>query len=275
MSSSRPSSPSILGAACGLVFLAACTATPSPTSTLAATLTLASPTSTLAKTAEMVPSVTPIPVTTLVALPTLATPIFDSGTPYVAPTVTSPPFPVKIIATSIYSPGTPAEDGYAFANPDDLRAARNVYEQYFALMSFSVTPPPTIDDIKARAAQYRDLSPNPALNAGISDSCSFDDVVALIQQYDGLHQYFRIEAGSLEWSDQRLFLALTPSGVSLQTDWSTTAVVQLMDRNTGKPVREKQMHLLGTASLTIKDGRWIVEGEGGGFYCLGVRSFGN
>ena len=182
---------------------------------------------------------------------------------------------MKIIATSIYSPGAPAEDGYAFANPDDLKAARNIYEQYFEFMSFRVTPPPAIDDIKTHVTQFRDLSPNPALNVGISDSCSFDDVAALIQQFDGLHQYFRIDAGSLEWSDQRIFLALTHSGVSLQTDWSTTAVVQLMDRNTGKVVREKQMHLLGTASLTIKYGRWIVEGEGGGFYCLGVRSFGN
>jgi len=72
MSSPRLSSPSVLGAACELVFLAACTATASPTSTLASTSAVPSPTSTLAKTADPVPPVTPVSVTTLVALPTLA-----------------------------------------------------------------------------------------------------------------------------------------------------------------------------------------------------------
>ena len=284
----RPISRFLMGAASGLALFAACTNAVSPTSpvtviatypTLPAptTMTVASPTSTSTQpnATDPVPSVTPVPVTTLVALPTLSTPILDSGTPYVSPTSTPPPFPVTIVATSIYSPGIPAEDGYAFANPDDLRAARKAYEQYLEFMSFRAEPPPTIDELRTQAAKYRDLSPNQALNIGISDSCTFDDVVALIQKYEGLHQYFRIDSGALVWSDQRIFLALTHSGVSLQTDWSTTALVQLMDRNTGKAVREQQMRLLGTASLTIKSGRWIVEGEGGGFYCLGVRSFGS
>jgi hypothetical protein len=54
----------------------------------------------LAKTADPVPPVTPVSVTTLVALPTLATPILDSGTPYVAPTATPPPFAVMPVATN-------------------------------------------------------------------------------------------------------------------------------------------------------------------------------
>jgi hypothetical protein len=271
----RPNSGLLLCAASGLALLAACTNTVSPTVPAQVTVTRSNPTTAAPTVTEPIPSVTPMPVTTLLPLPTLSTPIVDSGTAYVPPTSTPPPFPVTIVATSIYSPGVPAEDGYAFTNPNDLRAARKAYEQYFEFMSFRTSAPSSPDEIRAQAAQYRDLSPNPALNIGLSASCTFDDVLAVIQKYEVLHQYFRIDAGALAWSDQRIYLALTHSGVSLQTDWSTTAVVQLIASDTGKAVQQKQMHLLGTASLTIKGGGWIVEGEGGGFYCDAVRSFGS
>jgi hypothetical protein len=220
------------------------------------------------------PSATGAPVTTLLPLPTLATPLVQPATPFVEPTPTPPPFPVIVIATSIYNPGVPAEEGYAFANPEDLRAARKAYEQYFELLSFRDAPPPPIDELQVQVAELRDLNPNPALNVGLSGrECSIGDVFSVIQRAEEAGQYYRIDAEPLVWSDDHIFLRLTSSGVSLHTDWKANALVQLLERDTSRMIREKQMALLGTASLTIEDGKWIVVGESNGFYCDQIDSF--
>ena len=54
------------------------------------------------ETAAPMPSATGLPVTTLLPLPTLATPYLEPMTPFAESTPTPPPFPVKVIATSIY-----------------------------------------------------------------------------------------------------------------------------------------------------------------------------
>lgn len=214
------------------------------------------------------------PVTTLLPLPTLATPLVQPGTPFIEPTPTPPPFPVIVIATSIYNPGMPAEEGYAFANPEDLQAARKAYEQYFELLSFRDAPPPPIDELQVQVAEFRDLTPNLALNVGLSGrECSIDDVFSVIRKAEEAGRYYRIDAEPLVWGDDHVFLRLTSSGVSLHTDWKANAIVQLVERNTGRAIREKQMALLGSASLTIEDGKWIVVGESNGFYCDQIDLF--
>ena len=272
MSSPRLSSPNLLGAACGLVFLAACTSTPSPTPTPVGTSPVASPTSALSRTTELVPSVTPVPVTTLVALPTLATPIQDSGTPYVAPTATPPPFSVIPVATSSSQPGVVEE--WAFANSSDLLAARVAYETYFKFMSFHDSPPVTSTELTAQASQLRDLNPNPGLNAFLNGvPCSFEDALAVIGKAQQSGQYYRINAGPLQWNETAIYLRLEPVGVVIHMEWTSHAVVQLVDRSLSKVVREKQMDLLGNASVTIKGSHWTVAGESGGFYCYSVQLF--
>ncbi len=226
------------------------------------------------ETAAPTPSATGLPVTTLLPLPTLATPYLEPMTPFVESTPTPPPFPVKVIATSIYYPGMPAEEGYAFANPDDLRTARSVYEEYFDLLSFREAPPPPVDELMGLIARFRDLDPNPALNVGLSRrQCSIDDVLSVIWQAEQAGQYYRIDTAGLQWSDDHIFLRLTGYGTSLHTDWKANALVQLLERDTGGTIREKQMTLLGTASLSVKDGKWVVVGESNGFYCDQIDFF--
>lgn len=245
-----------------LIVLAGCVSTVSPAS------------SQVINTAVPMPSATGVPVTTLLPLPTLATPFVQPGTPFVESTPTPPPFPVIVIATSIYNPGVPAEEGYAFANPEDLRAARKAYEQYFDIVSFHDAPPSPIDELQVQIAEFRDIDPDPALNVGLSPKeCSADDVLSVIQMAEEAGQYYRIDAEPLVWSDDHIFLRLTSNGVSLHTDWKANALVQLVERDTGRMLREKQMALLGTASMTIQDGKWIVVGESNGFYCDQIDLF--
>jgi len=195
-------------------------------------------------------------------------------TPFVESTPTPPPFPVRVIATSVYYPGVPDEYGYTFANPDDLRAARRVYAEYFDLLSFREAPPPPTDELTRQLTRYRVLDPNPALNVPMNGrSCSINDVLSVLQRSGQASQYYRINAEPLQWSEDHTFLRLNSSGVSLHSDWKTNALVQLVERDTGRTIREKQMVLLGTASLTILDDGWIVVGESDGFYCDKVDSF--
>lgn len=254
-----------------MIVLAGCAPAGSPASSQVAKTEDASPLPPQNTTAPM-PSATGAPVTTLLPLPTLATPLVEPVTPFVESTPTPPPFLVKVRATDPYALGTPVS--YFLANADDLRAARDTYEKYFALITFRDAPPPPLEELKVKIAEVRDLDPDPALAGTFNNpSCSVDDVISVIRAAEQAGQYYRINAEPLKWSDDKtdLILWLGPSGASLQNRWSTNVLVQLVEQDTGRVIRAKTMALLGEVSWTFRDDRWIVTGEAGGFYCNRLR----
>lgn len=179
------------------------------------------------------------------------------------PATTTPlPFPVSTQQVQV-SWGVATE--YTFADPNDLQAARQAYEQFLEFISFQDGPLP--DGLEATLASHmmRDGS-----RTGPT-SCLFDDVLRGLASKAAQGRYIRLKpANGLAWDDDRVFLDVGASGIRAALGWEMADVlVELVDAQTGAVIKNKVMTMAGTAHLTyLADARqWQLEDDSGGFYC--------
>lgn len=191
--------------------------------------------------------------------------LLQAPTAFATLTPTPPPFPVSTQEVQM-SWGTAIQ--YSFADPNDLLAARQAYEQYFNFVSFRTSPP--LENIEEGLAEHmvRDGS-------GIGpNSCLFADMVSSISGKASNGRYIRLTmASGLTWDDNRVLLDVGPSGINVAVGWSLDDVqVELVEIKTDNIIQQKQMDIAGTAHLVyVSDiGQWRLEDDEGGFYCAWI-----
>ena len=144
---------------------------------------------------------------------------------------------------------------------------------------YSITGP-----LAGRVRSWIERTPNSPADS--SDASKFKEVqsadAARALEHGDVHFFIEtIEAASADKLPEKP--RERPAGIPLirvvyrgNQDSSSSGhgrIVQLLERATGRAIREKQMTLLGTASLTLEAGRWIVSGESNGFYCDQIDIF--
>jgi hypothetical protein len=141
---------------------------------------------------------------------------------------------------------------YTFANPNDLRAAQQVYEEHFDFISFRNGPP--AENFNEELAHYM-------LPKG-SYSAVTQAVTSLRQQ----GYYIRVTVSSLAWSED-VYLDLDQLRLSI--GWSAKgAVRELVDIKTNQVIKRKQAWQAGHARLVYdpKKSRWFVLEDEDGIY---------
>lgn len=194
--------------------------------------------------------------------------LYASPTPYALPTPTPLPFPVS---TEQYEANGATRTRFGFENPEDLRAARQVYEQYFDFISFRAGPPP--QDLQTALEQYMVQSTH------LQDpgSCYLLDVQVKVSGLASKGQYVRITPTPLQWDDGQIFLDVGPTGITVAMDWEERgALLELVDIRSGAVLKQKgNVTLSGTARLIYDSGsnQWLLEDDDHGFYCNSLQFF--
>jgi len=271
------------------LLLTACTASgfgqnsqtnsPTPAATLTATL---APTATLEPTATSTP--TPTPNATAAAKATIQA-ISDSvyaTDPFnpdayaqieatvcaVIPPPTPTPLPWKVkpndstvneIGNCLHGAGIWSDghwlsaSNYTFADPDDLRAAQQVYEEYFDFISFRNGPP--AENFNEELAHYM-------LPKG-----SYSAVTQAVTSLQEQGYYIRVTVSSLAWSKD-VYLDLDQLRLSISWSALKGASRELVDIKTGQVIKRQQAWLAGHALLSYdtQQSRWLILEDERGIY---------
>lgn len=142
---------------------------------------------------------------------------------------------------------------YTFANPEDLRAAQQVYEDYFNFISFRSGPPG--EDFDEELTHYM-------LPKG-----SYSAVTQAVKSLKEQGYYIRVNASDLVWSED---VYLDINQLKLSISWSALQGVsrELVDIKTGQVIKRKQGWLAGETLLSYdtQQARWLIVEDGDGIY---------
>lgn len=194
--------------------------------------------------------------------------LLQSPTGVALATATPLPFPVSTQEVQV-SWGTAIQ--YSFADPNDLLAARQAYEQYLDFISFRDGPPPENLEEALATRMVRDGKGNGP------NSCLFSDTLRAMSGQAAHGRYIRlIPANGVVWDEGRIFLDVTPTEITTALGWNARAVlVELVEAKTGNIIKQERMNMAGTAHLTYvaNTSQWLVENDNGGFYCEWIGHF--
>ena len=176
------------------------------------------------------------------------------------------------MGTRIWQDGVWIEaDGFLFADPADLEAARQRYLAFLGVISFTESPPD--DGLAVALAELMDSTgvlPSP-------DSCLADDISNQVDALVEGGQYVRLAFQEpIQWGDD-YYLLISKGDIRLALPWSTGPVLQeLMTVTTNAPAKQALLPgLSGTARLEFDTiaGQWKVADDAGGYYCQALPLF--
>jgi hypothetical protein len=193
--------------------------------------------------------------------------MLSSATPY----PTSTPFPVPFpVSTRVSQFGT---IGYTFADPEDIRRARQVYESYFDFISFRSGPPP--ENLAEALAQY--ISPDANVADGKSD-CGYSGILSKIETLAREGYYLRLTLqNGVVWDDDQVHLFVFPDEIEtvMGTKYVPNLLIEQVEIRTGTVIKQKVDDLASSAHLEFDQGtrQWILTRDENGFYCSGYYFF--